>query len=63
MTDNNNNLEKQNYILSDEELEHAAGGLVNQVGLVKNPCLDMLGTPGSMNPAEQKSNPLQQNCG
>ena len=62
MTDNKN-LDKQENILTDEEMDQAAGGLVNQVGIVTNPCEGMLGTPDHAKPIEQKPNLFPQNCG
>lgn len=78
MTDNKN-LEKQENILTDEEMDQAAGG-VNQMGIVTNPCADMLGNATTMFPPKipvvtnpstgvsgttdsSKSNPFPQNCG
>ncbi len=46
MTDNKN-LEKQENTLTDEEMDQAAGGAVNQVGIVTNPGLGVSGATDS----------------
>lgn len=58
----NKKFEKKAIALTDEELDHVAGGMVNQLGIVENGNKDMLGKAEPMKPMSQKSNPFPQNC-